>query len=135
VNGRQPSQSEAHPNGMRTRIVCIFFLSSTLGLFSACSPNQSPDQIRQETAKDAATLKQDTKAVAEGVKEGLSSKRTVDLNKASKDDLSSLPGISSEKADRIIAGRPYASAHQLVTRHVLSEDEYSRIQDRVVVTH
>jgi DNA uptake protein ComE-like DNA-binding protein len=135
VNGRQPSQSEPHPNGMRTRIVCIFFLASTLALFSACSPNQSPDQIRQETAKDAATLKQDTKAVAEGVKEGLSSKRTVDLNKASKDDLSSLPGISSEKADRIIAERPYASAHQLVTRHILTEDEYSRIQDRVVVTH
>ena len=49
-------------------------------------------------------------------------------------DLSSLPGITSPKAERIIAERPYASAHQLVTRHVLTEDEYSQIQDRVVVT-
>jgi competence protein ComEA len=120
---------------MRTRIFSLVLFSSMLVLLTACSPNQSPDQIRQETAKDAATLKQDTKAVAEGVKEGLSSKRAVDLNKASKDDLSSLPGISSEKADRIIAERPYASAHQLVTRHILTEDEYGQIQDRVIVTH
>lgn len=79
-------------------------------------------------------MKRDSKAVAEGVKDGLSSKTSVDLNKASKDDLSSLPGITSDRADRIIAERPYASAHQLVTRHVLSEDEFARIQDRVVVT-
>lgn len=102
--------------------------------FSACSPNQSPDQIRQKTAEETAALKRDTKAVAEGVKDGLASKKAVDLNKASKDDLESLPGITGAKADRIIAERPYASAHQLVTRRVLSEDEYSQIHDRVVVT-
>jgi DNA uptake protein ComE-like DNA-binding protein len=112
-------------------------LGSMLGLCSACSPNQTPDQIRQETAKDAATLKQDTKAVAEGLKEGLNGKSgaKIDLNRAAKSDLDSLPGISPDKADRIIAERPYASAHQLVTRHILSEDEYSQIQDRVLVTH
>jgi len=81
-----------------------------------------------------AAIKRDTKAVAEGVKEGLSSKRSIDLNKASKDDISSLPGIDSRHADRIIAERPYANTHQLVTRHILSEDEYSQIRDKVVVT-
>jgi DNA uptake protein ComE-like DNA-binding protein len=101
---------------------------------TACSPNQSPDQLREKTAEATATLKRDTKAVAQGVKEGLSSKASVDLNKASKGDLSALPGITAQKATRIIAERPYASAHQLVTRHVLSEDEYAQIQDRVVVT-
>ena len=63
-----------------------------------------------------------------------SSEKTVDLNKASKDELASLPGIASGQADRIIAERPYANAHQLVTRRVLSEDEYSQIQDRVIVS-
>jgi DNA uptake protein ComE-like DNA-binding protein len=119
-------------------LVPIAILSSTLGLGSACSPNQTPDQIRQETAKDAATLKQDTKAVAEGLKEGLNGKsegEKVDLNRASKSELSSLPGISGEKADRIIAERPYASAHQLVTRRILTEDEYGQIQDRLFITH
>jgi len=100
----------------------------------ACSPNQSPAQLRQQTAEATETLKRDTKAVAEGVREGLSSKKTVDLNKASKDDLLSLPGINAPKADRMSAERPYASAHQLVSRHVLSEQQYSQLQDRVTVT-
>jgi DNA uptake protein ComE-like DNA-binding protein len=56
-----------------------------------------------------------------------------DLNKASKQDLTSLPGITSQKADRIIAERPYANTHQLVSRHVLSDDEYAQVQERVVV--
>jgi competence protein ComEA len=118
---------------MPIRLVYLALLSSILAMCAACAPNQSPDQLREKTAEATSSLKRDTKAVAEGVKEGLSNKRSVDLNKASKDDLASLPGISSQKADRIIAERPYASAHQLVTRHVLSEAEYSQIQDRVVV--
>jgi DNA uptake protein ComE-like DNA-binding protein len=104
----------------------------SLSLGAACS-NQSPDQIREKTAEETATLKRDSKAVAQGVKEGLSNKRTVDLNKASKDDLASLPGITPHQADRIIAERPFASPHQLVTRSILSEDGYSQIQDRVIV--
>ncbi len=100
----------------------------------ACSPNQTPDQLREQTAQATETIKRDTKAVEEGVREGLSSKKTVDLNKASKDDLLSLPGITAPRADRMIAERPYASAHQLVTRHVLSEGEYAQIKDQVTVT-
>lgn len=115
----------------------LFFLSAVvvsifLGIGLACT-NQSPDQIRQKTAEETAAIKRDTKAVAQGVKDGLSNKKSVDLNKASKDDLASLPGIDSRQADRIIAERPYANAHQLVSRHVLTEEEYAQVQDRVVV--
>jgi DNA uptake protein ComE-like DNA-binding protein len=107
-------------------VACVF------ALYSACS-NQSPDQIRQKTAEETAAIKRDTKAVAEGMKDGLSNRRSVDLNKSSKNDLTSLPGVTDRKADRIIAERPYANTHQLVTRHVLTENEYSQVQDRVVV--
>jgi DNA uptake protein ComE-like DNA-binding protein len=103
-----------------------------LSLGAACT-NQSPDQIRQKTAEETAAIKRDSKAVAQGVKEGLSNKKAVDLNKASKDELASLPGITPHQADRIIAERPYASPHQLVTRNILSEDEYSQVHDRVIV--
>jgi DNA uptake protein ComE-like DNA-binding protein len=120
---------------MLGRTLLSALLSLTLAGALACAPNQSPDQLREKTAEATSTIKRDTKAVAEGVKEGLSSKRSLDLNKASKDDLASLPGITAQKADRIIAERPYASTHQLVTRHVVSEDEYAQIQDRVIVSH
>jgi DNA uptake protein ComE-like DNA-binding protein len=118
---------------MSARIVSLLLSGAVLLSLAACSPNQSPDEIRRKTAEDTAALKRDSKAVAEGVKDGLSGKRNVDLNKASREDLSSLPGISTEKADRIIAERPYANAHQLVTRHILSEEQYAQVQDRVVV--
>ena len=106
----------------------------TVGACVACIGG-SPDQIRQKTAESTAAIKQDTKAVAQGIKEGLTSKKSVDLNKASREELYSLPGITDKDADRIIAERPYASAHQLVSRHVVTENEYSQIQDRVVVGH
>lgn len=129
---RQPTCVLWHRNTMISRA----FLAAVLLLLSlgAACTNQSPDQIRQKTAEETAAIKRDSKAVAQGVKEGLSNKKAVDLNKASKDELASLPGITPHQADRIIAERPYASPHQLVTRSILSEDEYSQIQDRVVVS-
>jgi DNA uptake protein ComE-like DNA-binding protein len=133
-----PKSLNPHRNYMRvpfTSGVCLVALGFIIVSSVACAPNQSPDQLRQKTAEATETVKRDTRAIAEGVKEGLSSKKTVDLNKASKDDLSNLPGITNQKADRIIAERPYESVHQLVTRHILSEDEYAKISDRVVVTH
>src|ERR1700751_921882 len=120
-----------HRNTMISRVLFAAVLLS-LSLGAACT-NQNPDQIRQKTADETAALKRDTKAVAQGVKEGLSNKKSVDLNNASKDDLVSLPGMDEAKADRIIAERPYANPRQLVTRHVLTEDEYNAIRDRVVV--
>lgn len=129
---RQPAAGGTHPNNMNFRRLTL--LSALLCLaFSAACTHQSPDQIRQKTAEETAAIKRDTKAVAQGIKEGLSNKKSVDLNRAAKDELASLPGISSEQADRIIAERPYANTYQLVTRRVLSEDQYSKVQDRVVV--
>ena len=108
-------------------------LTLALATGAACAPNQSADQLKQKTAETTATIKRDTKAIAEGVKEGLSRKESVNLNKASKADLQGLPGVTPQKADRIIAERPYADTRQLVTRHVLSEDEYAQVKDRVIV--
>lgn len=128
----QPWADDLHRNLMHRLTFPALVLLLSLGLLAGCT-NESPDQIRQKTAEETAAIKRDSKAVAEGLKDGLSSKHSVDLNKASKDDLTSLPGITTQKADRIIAERPYANTHQLVSRHVISEDEYSQIQDRVAV--
>ncbi len=117
---------------MRWPLLPALVVGITLFLCAGCT-NQSPDQLREKTAQETAALKRDTKAVAQGVKEGLSGKRSVDLNKASKVDLEALPGMDAPKADRVIAERPYANTHQLVTRHVLSEAEYEQIQDKVFV--
>jgi DNA uptake protein ComE-like DNA-binding protein len=134
-SSHQPLARIAHRNRMRLRtFAALSGLAAMISVGLACSPNESPNQLRQQTAQATQTVKQDTRAIAEGVKDGLSSKKSVDINHASKDDLLTLPGITSERAGRIIAGRPYASTNQLVTRHVLSEDEYRPIEARVTVS-
>jgi DNA uptake protein ComE-like DNA-binding protein len=45
--------------------------------------------------------------------------------------LLSLPGISSDEAARIIAERPYNNASDLVSRRVISEQQYDKIKDQV----
>jgi DNA uptake protein ComE-like DNA-binding protein len=98
----------------------------------ACAPNQSPDQLREKTAQATAEVSRNAKAMAEGVKEGLSRDKTVNVNKASKDDLLSLPGITDHEADRIMAERPFDNTHELVSRRVVSQEEYDKIKDRVI---
>jgi DNA uptake protein ComE-like DNA-binding protein len=99
---------------------------------TACTNKDNPDEIRERTADATATMRRDTKAVVEGVKEGMGRDKTVNINKASREDLLSLPGVTEREADRIIADRPFGDTHELVTRHVLSDAEYDKISDRVI---
>jgi hypothetical protein len=112
----------------------IRFASSILlvaGL-TACAPQrQDPQELKERTAQATADLKRDTKAVAEGIREGWSRDKPLDLNSATKDQLMSLPGLTAAEADRVIAGRPYTAPGDVLSRHILSKAEYDRISDRV----
>jgi|ERR1700733_4159181 DNA uptake protein ComE-like DNA-binding protein len=108
------------------------FSGAILCLTAACAPNQSPDQLREKTAQATAEVSRNAKAMAEGVKEGLSRDKTVNVNKAPKDDLLNLPGITDHEADRIIAERPFNNTHELVSRRIVSQEEYDKIKDRLI---
>lgn len=100
---------------------------------AACNNNQNPQQLREKTAEETAALKRDTTAVAQGIKEGLTDKAAdkVDINKASKLELTKLPGIDGKRADKIIANRPYSDKYQTVSRGALTDNEYEKIQDQI----
>jgi DNA uptake protein ComE-like DNA-binding protein len=98
---------------------------------AGCQQKESPQQLREQTAKATAEAKSDAKAVADGIREGWNRYQPLDLNSASKDQLMSLPGISAAEADRVIAGRPYGEPDELVTRHIVAKAEYEKIADRV----
>jgi competence protein ComEA len=80
-------------------------------------------------------VKQDAKAVAEGVRESWSRGNSIDLNSASREQLQSLPGITPKMSESIVAHRPYSSSSELVDRHILSKQAYDKIADRVEVKH
>ena len=81
----------------------------------------------------AKTAADDAKAAAEGVREGWNRNGhgPLDLNSASEADLVSLPGVSHRDARRIIANRPYADKHDVVTKGALTEDQYQDIREGI----
>lgn len=54
------------------------------------------------------------------------------MNSAGADQLEGL-GLSGESQERLIENRPYRSKLELVSRMILSQDEYAAIKDMVSV--
>lgn len=64
--------------------------------------------------------------------EELVSLHLIDLNGASVEQIGELE-ISAESLERLLENRPYRNKLELVSRMVLSKDEYSTIKDKVSV--
>ncbi|HET8541112.1 MAG TPA: helix-hairpin-helix domain-containing protein [Anaeromyxobacter sp.] len=58
----------------------------------------------------------------------------IDINKASRAQLMTLPGIGDAEARKIVAGRPWLTKVDLVTRGVIPEGTYVAIKNRIVAT-
>lgn len=56
----------------------------------------------------------------------------VDLNSASKEELIKLPGIGEAIAAKIVAGRPWASKAQLLSKNVVNKATYHKLAPLVV---
>jgi DNA uptake protein ComE-like DNA-binding protein len=113
------------------KIIVPFAVASLLIVIGCTSQKPSPDDVREKTAQATSDIKQDAQALAQGVKEGWNRNQPLDVNKAGKEQLLSLPGMSSEGADRIIAGRPYSNTSELASRRVISPTEYEKIKDQI----
>lgn len=57
--------------------------------------------------------------------------RLVDINRASRARLKTLPGIGDAEADRIVAARPYLSKTQLVEKQVLTLEAFEQIRRHI----
>lgn len=56
----------------------------------------------------------------------------VDINSATVEELMTLPGIADLYAKKIVAGRPYKTKFELVTRRIIPRSTYSKIREMVV---
>ncbi len=136
AEGGAPDGADAlavkHPTRLEVWMRRAVFVSLILVGLAGCTREQrSPDAIRNDTAHATAGVVRDTKAVAEGVVDGLRQKGPVNINKASSDDLQRLPGVTPDMADRIIAGRPYQEGADLYHRHIVSKAEYNQIAGKI----
>jgi len=89
----------------------------------------------QQIDEAARRAEHEAKVAAEGAQEGWNRDHPakVDLNSSTETELRGLPGLNENDVQRVVNGRPYKTKEELVTRGILTQGEYDRIQDRLSV--
>lgn len=82
-------------------------------------------------SKDAAKKAASSDASAKKTKKA----DLVDINAASKEELTALPGIGDAYSQKIIDGRPYNTKHDLVTRKIIPQATYDQVKDKIIAHH
>ena len=112
----------------------LLLLLSALVLATSLSLAQN-DQTGTSTSSNQSTTTTTTKKARKSSTASDTSSKTsgkLDLNTATKDQLMSLPGVTDADAQKILDGRPYRAKNQLLSKGIISKDEYAKIKGQIV---
>ena len=111
---------------MSTRCLSSFLGVLTLALGTTLSLSAEEASKPKAKAPVAATAKPPAPSRTKG------KLKPVDINSATKEEISFMLGIDVALAGKIVAGRPYPTKARLLTQNIVTADVYASIKDRVI---
>jgi competence protein ComEA len=110
-----------------TRILAVLFVLSLFATAAFAQGGTAP-----AAGKDATATK---KAPASDSATKTKKADLVDINSATKDQLTALPAIGDAYSQKIIDGRPYSTKRDLVTKKIVPQATYDQIKDKIIAHH
>ena len=103
-----------------SRTLAVLFMLSLFATGAYAQGGAGSKDAAKKTASADSTTKKTKKA------------DLVDINAASKEELTALPGIGDAYSQKIIDGRPYNTKHDLVTRKIIPQATYDQVKDKII---
>ena len=109
----------------------LLLLGAGQALAADSSGGATPPAQGKASAPTKGTPSAKPQAAASSAKASAEVK-PIDINSASSQQLKTLPGITAAEVEKLIAGRPYGSKSQLVSRGIVSEATYQGLRPQIV---
>jgi len=118
---------------MKKNAIHLLLFALVLALGVSIAVAQTPTKPADtKPAAPAAAPAQTTPPAAAKPAAAAATKKLVDINSATKEQLDALPGIGAVYSQKIIDGRPYAKKDQLLSKKIIPQATYDKIKDLII---